>query len=404
MTVLLRGTTATLPSGWDFGPSGAEERPPYPYEATRVDSSVSLDFEGIALVFGGLLSFGLGVYRVVADRESHWFDAIRVFPIPWRQVTAARLITSAVVIGLVLTIWLATVAIAASMVDPDSANELRRALLLLAVPTFLYLNLLNAVGMAAALWSRSSLRAAVTGMTLWLVIAFILPQALAVISRMLSQPITRHSMEQNRRDAHADSVRRFEDAIGRTIAEHVPDRQMRQELVGVDAPAVVHLELNKAWLAGMADARSVAASFESNWRDYRQNRLRLQNVSVALSPGTALTVSLSDLARVGGATEAAWELAVQSHYELLRATVFDDRPLLTCMVPSGNSFSPFALVRHPPRRYSMLPAFQEPVTSNHPTWSAAGKSLAWLSLHTVAAMAFAFVSGLRALRHGMSGA
>jgi hypothetical protein len=116
-TVLLRGTAASLPSGWDLGPSGTEERPPYPRDGTRIESSVSLDFEGVVLVFGGLLSLAFGLQMVLSDRESRWTSALRALPIRWRDIALARVSAGAVVVAVMLALWLAAVAAATGVVD-----------------------------------------------------------------------------------------------------------------------------------------------------------------------------------------------------------------------------------------------------------------------------------------------
>lgn len=399
-TILLRGTATTLPAGWDFGPSGVEARAPYPLLDSLIASSASLDFEGIALIFGGLLSVALGLQRVLSDRESNWSSAIRALPVGWREVAVARVVAGTVAVALMLGMWLGIVAAAAGVVEPASAAELRWTLLFLAVPTWLYLTALHAVGVAAALGGRSSLRAVVMGMAVWLSITFILPQVLTIVSRSVVPQMARQTMERERRDAHADSVARFEDAMGRMIGARIPEREMRSALVDIDGPAIAHLQLNAAWRAGMAAARNVADTFDSEWNAYQNVRRHFQDTSLALSPASALTVGLSELAGVGGAAEQAWERAVQGYYLALAAVVFDDRPQLSSRVPMGASYSMFALNRHPPRKYPVLPVFQEPEVSKATSWRAARLPLVWLLVHTGFALAWAYVAGVRDLRRG----
>lgn len=399
-TVLLRGTAATLPAGWDLGPSGSEERPPYPPEGIRIESSVSLDFEVVALVFGGLLSVALGLQLVLSNRNSQWTNALKALPVRWREVAIARMVAGAGVVAMMLALWLAVVAVGAGLVEPASAAELRWTLLSLAGPTFLYLTALHAMGMAAALGSRSALRAVVTGMALWLSITFILPQVLAVVSRTLVPRMTRHTMERERRDAHADSVRRFEDAMGRLIGERIPEREMRRLLVNIHEPEIAHLQLDAAWRAGMAAARKVADMFDAEWSAYQSVRRRFQDTSVVLSPASALTVSLSELGSIGDATVRAWERAAMDYHTALAEVVFDDRPMLSSMVPVGSSFASFALIRHPPRTYAVLPVFQEPDISRGAGWQATRRPLMWLLVHTSLALAWAYVAGIRDLRRG----
>lgn len=398
--ILVRGRAAAVLSAWDFGPSGVDERPPYTAQGTRLVAAVSLDFEGIVLVFGGLLSVAFGLYRVVADRGSHWSRAVRVLPVPWRALVAARLAAGIVVVAFLLGIWLAIVAMVVGVVEPASATELRWVLLRLSVPTLLYLVTLHTVGLASALRYRSALSAVVMGVIGWLLITFIVPLGLAVTSRTAVPRLTRHALERERQEAYADEFRRFEDAIGRTIAAHVPAGPILQALADIDEPVVKDLNLEAAWQAGVAEARQLAARFELEWDTHVARQRAFQNTSVALSPASALTAGLAELAGVGDADAQAWDRAARTYHAALAAAVFDDRPIANTRIPVGNSFPTFALNRHPPKRYAALPVFQAPDVSEQARWQSARGPLGWLLLHAALALMVAYRAGIRDLRQG----
>lgn len=396
-TILLPSSNAALPSGWDLGPAGIEERPPYPIAGNSPGAMSSFGLDSIVLIFGGLLSIGLGLYQVLTVRGSHWREALRALPVAWRSIVGGHLVAGAIVVSLVLTIWWLFITALVGMADPVSSSELRRTLFSLLLPVGLYLLTLNAAGVAAALWTASALKGITTALGLWLILSFVLPQGLGFISRTAGSGQSRHAMERERQESFADEIKRFEDDIGRMVAASAPTPEALAALVNIDDPPIQHLNLDAVWRAGIASARTAARRFDSEWTAQQELRHRLLGINAALSPATAMASALSEFAGVGETARTAWEEAATKHHEALVGLVFDDRPMLNSLVPIANSYASFGLVRHPPRPHSMLPVFQEPLLESRRTWRGVSVPVLWLLLQAILAVFLAYRAGIRDL-------
>jgi hypothetical protein len=203
-------------------------------------------------------------------------------------------------------------------------------------------------------------------------------------------------MERDRQEAYADEVRRVEDAVGRSIGARVP--AVGDLAVISKAADAVFNEEEATWLAGIATARQVASTIDQEWITQLGRRQRFQNTGAALSPGSALSLAVSDLAGVGHSTEQAWEQAVRAHHGALSVALFDNKPMVNLRVPVGSNVSLMVFRRHASPRYAELPAFHAPENGFRDHRRTARWPLAWLALQTALAFGFAYCAGLKDTR------
>jgi len=396
-TILVKGNVAVVPSAWDFGPAGAVARLPYLSYGTGTAAAGIMDFESIVLVFGGLICLALGLERVITDRDSGWTAALKALPVPWRISVAARLAGGTALVTLLVALWLAIVVVMLVLIEPEATSDLPWTLALLTVPTWLYLVAFHMLGVAIAQRIPSSTRAVTIGMTTWLVATLVFPQGLALIDRALDAGATRQAMERERQEAFADEFHRLEDEIGRSIAANVPDGPLLRGLSTIDEPILKSLELDAFWVAGAEGARAVADKFELQWLEVQLRRQEVQDRNIAISPASALTTALAELAGSGWDTHRAWERAAIQYHSVLAEALFDNRPVVNTRVTVGGSTPSFALDRSEWKPYADLPGFEEPVLGSRNRWDAARPAVVWLLLHFLVMLFLAYRGGIREL-------
>ena len=111
-----------------------------------------------------------------------------------------------------------------------------------------------------------------------------------------------------------------------------------------------------------------------------------------LSPNLWLLETMAELAGTGRSSEANWARAIDARDRVLGEQLFANRPKVTARVFWNGEEILMAFDRHPPPRFSDLPAFTAPPDHTGTWTSAARRSFAGLLAYTMLAMAVAYFS------------
>ena len=122
----------------------------------------------------------------------------------------------------------AAAALSAILRLPDEAGQLSRIFVCCVLPTTLYLGCFVAIGGAFAIWAKNQAGALAGGIALWIVVAMVWPQAVALGAQMESQGAMRAGMEIQRDKAFDDEVRAGQDSLGDKVAEWLGDPTAEQ--------------------------------------------------------------------------------------------------------------------------------------------------------------------------------
>lgn len=356
VSVLVAGVERTMPSGWDFGPAGAETLPPYPSQISLVSLDVLTDGESVIRLFGGLLGLALGLWLITGDQQRGWLAAGSAYPTAPCWPIAAMLAAGSVVLALVALAWVFVMAgFAQWLLGP--APELGFAFAATWCFVWAYLVTMFAVGGVIARVTVSPLGGTAVAASVWTLAVLMGPQLLSAVLFLMADIPPRARFEYERRETYADRQLVAGDALVSRLMAAVPDTPTRTEFDILAEEAFPEFEA--AWLKEMGDARAEAAAASSAWLRNQQLWVGRLTTVARLNPGTLLQSALATSNGQGWSTQSWWDQAAHSHEIALNRTLFDDLPVVTLKLFWRDEPFQWAFVRHRPRSVAQLPSFDE---------------------------------------------
>lgn len=356
VSVLVAGVERTMPSGWDFGPAGAETLPPYPSQISPVSLDVLTDGESVIRLFGGLLGLALGLWLVAGDQQRGWLAAATSYPTaPWWPI-AAMLASGSLVLSLVALAWVFVMAAFAEwLLGP--AVELGFSFLATWCFVWAYLVTMFGIGGVIARVTPSPLGGTAVAATVWTLAVLMGPQMLSAMLYLMADIPPRARFEYERRETYADRQRVSGDALISRLMAAVPDTPTRTEFDILAEEAFPKFEAD--WLKEMGDARAEAAAASSAWLRNQQLWVGRLTMVARLTPGTLLQSALATSNGQGWSTQSWWEQAAHRHEIALNRALFDDLPVVTLKLFWRDEPFQWGFVRHRPKSIAQLPSFDE---------------------------------------------
>jgi ABC-type transport system involved in multi-copper enzyme maturation permease subunit len=370
-SIVARGDDMAIPAYFDFGPAGVVWARNVSSDVAQLNTGTLTDVESIVRVLGGFLALVLGFQCIAGARALGTLKT-------WHALGAGAVPT---VLGKLLGCWcittagsvvvLAAAALSAILRLPNEPTELSRIFIRCAVPTTLYLGCFVAIGGAFAIWARNQAGALAGGIALWILVAMVWPQAVALGAQMETQGVMRARMELQRDKAFDDEVRAGQDSLGNKVAEWLGDPTAAQ------AQAIVQerqRELDALWQTYVNSARMAAGAIEEAWRQEHVREKRFERLAY-LSPGTPLLRSFAALSETGFELAGRWSSAVDTQEGKLVQLLFDNRSQVTVRVPSRGGRQLLRMERNKGIPWHDLPEFQTPMGTTTETWQAAARPL-----------------------------
>lgn len=357
VSVLVAGVERAMPSGWDFGPSGAEALPTYPSQPSLVSLDVLTDGESVIRLFGGLLGLALGFWLVTRDQQRGWLAASSSYhTAPWWPVSAL-LVAGLLTLAFIALIWMVTLHSGARWLF-GPAQSLDFAFFGTWLFVWVYLVTLFGVGAAVARVTANSLTGTAVSVGIWTFAILMAPQLLSAVLYLAADIPPRARFEYERREAYADRARAAEATLAKRINAAVPDAPTPQEFDKLAEAAYPAFE--GAWLSDMADARAEINARTLDWLSRQDMWLARLEVMARFSPATLLQSALANVNGLGWSTRRWWEQAVYRHEAALNSALFDDVPVLGVRLTFRGGVVQWAYIRHPALSIAKLPSFDEP--------------------------------------------
>jgi ABC-type transport system involved in multi-copper enzyme maturation permease subunit len=384
--VLVAGVERTMPSGWDFGPAGAESLTPYSPEDPLAVFDVLTDGESVIRVFGGLLGLALGFGMVSRDQQRGWLRAPTSLPVPAWLLVGAVIVAGSAVLAVMALVWLGSVVTLATWLAGPGLD--------LGVawwPTWFfvwaYLVTMFGIGAAMARVAPNLLTGAAAAVTTWTVLILLGPQLLAAVGRLTSDfpPLAR--VEQERREKYADRQRTADRTLAERLVSAAPDVESTRELDRVATAAFPRFEPD--WRSDMSDARAEADAMAASWLETRRRWLGRLRLFARLTPGTLLYFSLAEANGQGWTAQRAWEDAVAKHEAALNRALYDDRSSVTLGLYWRDQGISWAYRWHSVRTHAELPQFDDTELQRGAGRGASAADIAAAIIQAVLVLAFA---------------
>ncbi len=356
VSVLIAGAERTMPSGWDFGPSGIETLPPYPSQISLVSLDVLADGESVIRLFGGLLGLALGFWLMTRDQQQGWLAAATSYPVHSWWPVGAMFLAGSLVLATISFLWMFVLrSVAAWLLGP--AVEVGFAFFWAWFFVWAYLTTMFGIGSAVARMVPSPLAGTAVSVSIWTAAILIGPQLLSAGAYWTADLPPRARLEYDRRETYADRRRAAEDGLVNRLLGAIPDTPSRTALDAMAEEAFPQFE--PQWREEMKDARVEANRTTDGWLRIQQLWLSRLETIARFTPATLLQSALATSNGQGWATKRWWEQAVHKHEAALNQALFDDRPLLNLRLYWNDAPFLWVYVRHPPLALSQLPAFDE---------------------------------------------
>ncbi len=353
-SLLIAGVEPTIPSGWDFGPAGAESRAPYSSQDPLGALDVLTDPEAVIRVLGGLLGMSLGFWMVSIDREHGWLRLPTVFPVPDWQLTGAILFAGCLTLALISMVWVTAVLVfAARLLGPE--HDLAVSLWPTVFFVWGYLATMFGIGAAVAGLTRSPIAATAMTAATWTVLILLGPQFFSAIAGFATNATPGVRMEQERRETYADQQRIAEQRLVEQLVASAPPSASVFELDRAATAAFPHIE--QEWRKEMRAARAQADETLRSWLADQRRWLGAVRFILRLTPGTLLQSSLADISGQGWEARREWEDAIAAHEVALNRKLFDDRGTLNLRLPWNDTSVSWTHFWHAVRPHSELPQF-----------------------------------------------
>ncbi|HSC29927.1 MAG TPA: ABC transporter permease subunit [Vicinamibacterales bacterium] len=358
---LAKGIDASLPSYWDFSPSGVRWGPARP-SARHLQAGIPLDFGLLVLTIGGLLAGMYGVDIVASARATGTLRAWLSLPVPRALVLSAKLTAAALVVAYaVLVAQLAALAglLTGKPVGLDvSVAEMLSLVAPMAVPALLFLCFMMILGMSVGLLVPSDGGAHLSQIALWILTALLIPYLTSTAARIIVPVPARGSLEHAASEAFATRIHDAEYDLGALLASRVDGAADSRAL----ATAVERhrAALDDEWTEAAGQARLEVERIEQAWWTERRRQTALARSLSWLSPGAMLLRGFETLAGTGPPLAETWDRAVEGYQRRLNRDLFDERPRVTIRLPAqaGGYWLRFDRRRAP--KLHEVPQFQVP--------------------------------------------
>jgi hypothetical protein len=352
--ILVRGQDLNIPQYADFSPAGSLQTRVPIADTESGDLGTAGDLELTIRLIGGLLAIGLGIQTVMHAKQTGWLWAMQTLPLRSWQIVLGQWL------GCCIVIWVSTAiaigaAIAAAIWNVDEGGRELTLGVLRAVPVwFLYLSTMAAIGIGLAVWARNQVRAYGAMLLCWLVLAWLGPQFLTTVSKLIRPVNSRVSMETQRAFGFGDAIGAAADELGQIVSDHHPMNQAAAEAL-IDA---LHDDLDRLWQQRTVEARQKASNLEVRWNLQRDQQERLIHNLLAMFPGALASRGASDATDMGESFVKSWRAGIANQQETYNRLLFDDRPRATFATRLGwidPGRQVFYIVRRKPQSLKALP-------------------------------------------------
>lgn len=388
---VVRGVEASSPAYWDFGPGGVLPSTPTPVHDAD-DISPAVDVEFLVRVLLGLLALAVATSAfAMLQPEGEWVG-ITSFPIRQGPVWIGQA-TGSVLVALSAWVVVAAAVIVTAIVSAPDAVASRAvvsAIVRMTVPTMAYLVMMVSVGSVIAVFLSGALSRSFAVVLVWLIVCNFAPTILLSVARVIRPVSSSLAMMTTRDTALAAELRAGELDMGNALA-----MQGAQESV-VGGPFDIHRypALESIWITHVRAARRQAEATEVAWRREEDAHDTWLGHAEWFSPGSLFWRAASDAAGTGRSARQAWDTAIRAYAEVLRRTLFDDRPRASPRLPTGQVL---VMIRHPIQAIRNLPMF-DPASAATPPMVDMGVPVALLLGYAIALMALSTVTFRRVRR------
>jgi len=392
--VLVPGVDPLLPAAWDFGPDGAETAASFG-ASTRLFGNIGWDVDAFSRIFGALLGLGLGLRSVLTDRSTGWIGALRALPISPAQAAWARIVGGCVCVAIGALAWWILMWSTALVIGLPS--DVPPRLWTLAVPTLISMWTFFGLGSICAWRFTTESQAILAGLSVWLLLAVLGP-TVAALGAELGRPVAPQlRMERERREQYSDGIREAENAIADRISASLP---ANVGAAAADELATASFSLfEPEWQRRAQIAKADSRELEDQWQRDLSAQSRLAGAIAFLSPGALLHDTLAELADTGRGSDDHWRDAISSHARALDVALFDNRPQINLRVAVNGKPVLMNFRRHEAPRFSELPAFEQPASSEASRIQAAAPEFLGLIIWLTGTLGGSYLLGVRALRN-----
>lgn len=348
---VVRGVDGSSPAYWDFGPGGVlPSAPTALHDADDVSPAVDVEF--LIRVLLGLLTLAMATQAHAMLQPRGELEGITRFPINQRSIWIGQAAGSAlfaftgwaIVAGAVIGTALAVAP------DPTSSHAVVLTVVRMTIPSLAYLTMMVGIGSVIAVSLSATQSRSVAVLLVWLIVCNLAPTVLLSIARVVHPVSSMLAMTTTRDVSLATELRAGELELGSVLAT----RNVQASTLGDPFDEDRYPELEPIWIAHVRDARHQAETIEGVWRREEDAHDRWIDRVEWLSPASLYWRAASDAAGTGRVARQTWDVAIRSYAEVLRRSLFDDRPRVNPRMPGGDVF---AMVRHSIPAIRNLPVF-----------------------------------------------
>jgi hypothetical protein len=356
--VMVRALDTAMPSYWDFGPAGVIEGPTDTSMTLDSEGGTALDAEALMRLLFGLAAILLGIDAIAGEYLSGTLMALLNQPIGRITIVAGKFIGAAASLVVWVGLTVGAVGLVLWLNGPrGSAGEYAWPLLAFAAMSIVYLSTMLAVGIFVGALLRSYRAALLAGLAIWTYIAVLAPQVAVFVSRMTVPAFNRTVVETEMQSLYDARLRMISAVMGRALNESLADNPIP---VTGDIQPPIKAQIDQLWKADAAETRAMLDAAEREPADAMTTQHRVMSWLEWTNPGTTFIHVAADIAGTGRAGRQRWMQAVHEYDRYLDATLFDDRPRIGLLVPSGAGEMKVSLDRHLPLTSRDLAAFRPP--------------------------------------------
>ncbi len=334
MSPLARGNEPYMPIYYSFNSSatGNQGDATSPGNIEAQDFAIlstfgSFDFLFLVQVVFSLLAILLAFDMIAGEKERGTLKAVLANSVPRDQLIAAKFMGGFSVLWMTFLIGFLLLFLVLILFDSQFAQPqmLTRIFFIFAFSS-LFLAGFFGLGLMVSTFCHSSRTAIIILLVVWVMMQLVIPKAGEMIAVVLRPTQSEHEVRIERQKIMAEELAALDDRAG----------ELFTEITGISAPekAFLHMRTDDPSVGAFRDAYQ--ASFQSSkqqqndriraiaqaWQRERNLQRDLGNTIALISPASALTILVSDVAGTGDLAYQQYRDAVADQYQIVDREYF----------------------------------------------------------------------------------